>query len=81
MTSIAHICHNEDTDDYLESPVNDILVWENDNHEENRKCEQYQELFLHVLQQLQEMSQSRISFFEIRLNIFFTFLYSLLILK
>ena len=47
--TISDICHDENANDYLETPIDNVLVRENDNDKEDCECYQYQEFFFHVL--------------------------------
>jgi hypothetical protein len=79
--AIAYVGYDEDANDDLETPVDDILVREYDYHEEDCESEQDEELLFHVPQQLEEVCQSRIPLLEVCLGFFLALVNHLFILE
>ncbi len=50
MVTVSDICHDENANNDLETPIDDVLVRENDDHKENCESYQYQEFFFHMLE-------------------------------
>jgi hypothetical protein len=34
MISISYVCDYKDANDYLETPIDDVFIWENDDDKE-----------------------------------------------
>ena len=68
--------NDEEADDDLEAPVDDVLRREDNHHEEHDEGQQDQELFLYVLQQLPQVVQPRIPCAEVRSDLLLVLPYS-----
>jgi hypothetical protein len=73
MIPDTDIGYDEDADDDLEAPVDDVFVGEDDDHEEDDEGQRDEELLLYVLHQLDEMMNPRVSLIEIGIRYFLIF--------